>query len=60
MISKKLDQNLFKISKYTFLIFEKGDQQKTGQRYLRFASIPFRIFEKGDQQKIRPSSFQNL
>ena len=30
MISKKLDQVLFKFWKYTFLIIEKGDKQKIG------------------------------
>ena len=58
MISKKLDQVLFKIWKYTFFIFEKGDQQKIGQDFLRIVSIHFLIFEKGEQQRIGPSFFE--
>ena len=32
-----------------FLIFEKGDNQKTVPGILRFGSMLFLIFEKGDE-----------
>ena len=58
MISKKLDQILFKIWRYTFLIFEKGDQHKIGLAFLRLVSILLLIFEKADKRKIGPGSFK--
>ena len=50
---QKLDQVLFQICKYTFLIFGKGDKPKNWPWFfLRFVNILLLIFEKGDPQKI--------
>ena len=42
----------FEICKYAFLIFEKGDKQKTVPGILKFVSILFNIWKKGRSKKL--------
>ena len=58
-ISKKTALGFFKIYKYTFLIFEKGDKQKNCDSFFKIYKYIFLIFEKGDKQKIAVG-LQNL
>ena len=43
-----------------FLIFKKGDKQKSYDRYFEIRKYAFLIFKKGDKQKIVPDILRFL
>ena len=60
MWSAKNWASFFKIFKYSFLIFEKGYEQKVGPGFFKICKSSFLVSEKGDQQKFWADFFSDL
>ena len=56
-IKRKNSARFFKICKYSFLIFEKGDQRKSCVSFCKYA---FSIFEKRGYTKKNAWGFVNI